>query len=92
MTITLRQESATGATTKNSSLNYQELDNNFKDLLQNKIQQLQVDADTGSVTVGEALSNGVLTLVGGTNVTTSVTEDSGGNATIPIDATDSVGI
>ena len=92
MTITLRQESATGATTKNSSLNYKELDDNFKDLLANKIQQLQVDADTGSVTVGEALSNGVLTLVGGTNVTTSVTEDSGGNATITIDATDSVGI
>ena len=37
MTITLRQETATGATTKGSSLTFQELDNNFVDLLQNKV-------------------------------------------------------
>lgn len=86
MTITLRQESATGATTKGSSLTYAELDNNFIDLLDNKIQALQVDADTGSVTLGEAQSNGVLTVIGGTNVTTEVTEDSAGNASITIDA------
>ena len=92
MAITLRQESATGATTKGSALQFSELDNNFIDLLQNKIQALQVDADTGSVTVGEAQSNGVLTVIGGTNVTTSVVEDSAGNASITIDATDSVGI
>jgi hypothetical protein len=92
MAITLRQESATGATTKGSALTFAELDNNFIDVLQNKIQPLQVDADTGSVTVGEAQSNGVLTLIGGTNVTTSVVEDSAGNASITIDATDSVGI
>jgi len=92
MAITLRQESATGATTKGSALTFAELDNNFIDVLQNKIQALQVDADTGSVTVGEAQSNGVLTVIGGTNVTTSVTQDSAGNANITIDATDSVGI
>lgn len=92
MAITLRQESATGATTKGSALTFAELDNNFIDVLNNKIQALQVDADTGSVTVGEAQSNGVLTVIGGTNVTTSVTEDSAGNASITIDATDSVGI
>ena len=92
MAITLRQESATGATTKGSALTFAELDNNFIDVLNNKIQALQVDADTGSVTVGEAQSNGVLTLIGGTNVTTAVTEDSAGNASITIDATDSVGI
>ena len=92
MAITLRQESATGATTKGSALTFAELDNNFIDVLQNKIQALQIDADTGSVKVGEAQSNGVLTVIGGTNVTTSVTEDSAGNANITIDATDSVGI
>ena len=92
MTISLRQESATGATTVGSALTFAQLDNNFIDLLQNKIQALQVDADTGSVKVGESLSNGVLTITGGTNVTTSVTEDSAGNANIVIDATDSVGI
>lgn len=88
MTITLRQESQTGATTKGDSLTFAELDNNFIDLLTNKIQQLQVDADTGSVTLGEAQSNGVFTVIGGTNVTTSVTEDSAGNASLTIDATD----
>ena len=35
MTITLRQETASGATTKGSSLTYAELDNNFVDLLGN---------------------------------------------------------
>lgn len=92
MTITLRQESATGATTKGDSLTFAELDNSFIDLLQNKIQALQVDADTGSVSLGEAQSAGVFTVTGGTNVTTSVTEDSAGNATLVIDATDAVGI
>jgi len=88
MAITLRQESATGATTKGDSLTFSELDNNFIDILQNKIQAIQIDADSGSVNVGEALSNGVLTLSGGTNITTSVTEDSAGNANVVINGTD----
>lgn len=92
MAITLRQESATGATTKGSSLTYAELDNNFIDLLDNKIQALQVDADTGSVTVGESQSNGVLTVTGGTDITTSVTEDSAGNANITVAFSGSAGI
>ena len=88
MAITLRQDSATGAVTKGASLNFSELDQNFVDLLQNKIQAIQVDADSGSVNVGESLSNGVLTLTGGTNITTSVTEDSAGNANVVINGTD----
>jgi hypothetical protein len=88
MAITLRQESATGATTKGDSLTFSELDNNFIDILQNKIQAIQIDADSGSVNVGESLSNGVLTLSGGTNITTSVTEDSAGNANVVINGTD----
>lgn len=88
MAITLRQESATGATTKGDSLTFSELDNNFIDILQNKIQAIQIDADSGSVNVGQSLSNGVLTLSGGTNITTSVTEDSAGNANVVINGTD----
>ena len=85
MAITLRQESTTGASTKNASLSFSELDNNFIDLLNNKIQALQVDADTGTVTLGEAQSNGVFQITGGTGVTTSVSEDSAGNAILTID-------
>lgn len=91
MAITLRQESAAGATTKGSALTFAELDNSFIDLLQNKILPIQVDADTGSVTVGEAQSNGVLTVTGGTDITTSVTEDSAGNANIEVAFSGSAG-
>ena len=84
MTITLRQESAAGATTKNSTLTYAELDNTIIDLLQNKIIPLQVNADTGVVTVGQAQQNGVFAIQGGTGITTTVTEDSAGNATLTI--------
>lgn len=84
MTISLRQESATGATTVGSALTFAQLDNNFIDLLQNKIQALQVDADTGSVKVGESLSNGVFTITGTGSVATAVVESSAGDATLTI--------
>jgi hypothetical protein len=84
MTITLRQESQAGTTLKGSSLTYQELDNNFIDLLTNKILPLQVNADTGVVTVGEAQSNGVFTITGSTGVSTTVTETSAGDANLTI--------
>jgi len=84
MTITLRQESQAGTTTKGSSLTYAELDNSFIDLLTTKILPIQIDADTGSVKVGEAQNNGVFTITGGTNITTAVTEDSAGNANLTI--------
>lgn len=92
MAITLRQESQTGTTTKGSVLTFAELDNNFIDLLTQKILPIQVDADTGSVNVGEAQSNGVLTLTGGTDITTTVTEDSAGNANVDISFSGSAGI
>lgn len=88
MTITLRQESQAGATTKSASLNYQELDNNFIDLLTTKILPIQIDADTGSVKVGEAQSNGVFTITGASGITTTVTEDSAGNANLVITKSD----
>tara|TARA_E500000318_G_C3567156_1_gene216174 strand:- start:812 stop:2434 length:1623 start_codon:yes stop_codon:yes gene_type:complete len=93
MTITLRQESATGATTKGSTLTFQELDNSFIDLLQNKLIPIQVDADTGSVKVGRAQENGVLTVTGAGGITTTVTEDSAGNANLTITkSTDELGV
>lgn len=84
MTITLRQESQAGTTLKGSSLTYAELDNNFIDLLTNKILPLQVNADTGVVTVGQAQSNGVFSITGSTGLNTAVTEDSAGNANLVI--------
>jgi len=84
MTITLRQESQAGTTTKGSTLTYAELDNNFIDLLTNKILPLQIDAETGSVKVGQAQSNGVFNITGSTGVSTAVTEDSTGNANLTI--------
>ena len=85
MTITLRQESQAGTTTKGSTLTYTELDNNFIDLLTNKILPLQVNADTGTVTVGQSQSNGVFTITGDADkIETTVTEDSTGNANLSI--------
>jgi hypothetical protein len=84
MTITLRQESATGATTKGSSLTHAELDNNFVDLLGNKIKAIDVRGDTGTQLVGQSLSNEILNVTGGTGITTTVTSDSAGQARITI--------
>jgi len=84
MTITLRQESATGATTKGDSLTFSELDNNFIDVLQNKIQALDVNGDTGQSTVGQALANEKVTIAGGTGISTAVTTDSAGETTLTI--------
>jgi len=87
MTITLRQESQAGTTTKGSSLTYAELDNSFIDLLTTKILPIQIDADTGSVKVGEAQNNGVFTITGASGISTTVTEDSAGNANLSITGT-----
>jgi hypothetical protein len=92
MTITLRQESQSGATTKSSSLTYAELDNNFIDLLTTKLLPIQIDADTGSVKVGQSQNNGVFSIAGGTNITTAVTEDSAGNANLTINGAGLVNI
>ena len=87
MTITLRQESQTGATTSGSTLTFQQLDNNFIDLLTNKIQAIQVDADSTNASVGLAQGTGVLEIKGGTNITTAIAADSAGTATLTITGT-----
>lgn len=89
MTITLRTQSATGASTKGSTLTHVELDNNFIDILQNKIQAVDVRGDTGTQLVGQSLGNEVLNVVGGTGISTAVTSDSAGQARITITNTSS---
>jgi len=87
MTITLRQESQTGATTKGSTLTYTELDNNFKDLFTSKIEALHIIADSGgTITVGHHRDNERFSIVGGTGISTTVSEDSSGQSTLTITA------
>ncbi len=89
MTITLRTQSATGTSTKGSTLTHAELDDNFIDLLQNKIKPLDVRGDTGTQLVGQSLTNEILQVVGGTGISTAVTSDSAGQAKIVITNTSS---
>lgn len=86
MTITLRQETATGATTKGSALTYAELDNNFVHLLRQGSVTVRGDSGTDQ-TLGEADKDSILQIAGGTNVTTAITSDSAGETVVTINAT-----
>lgn len=83
MTITLRQETAAGATTKGAALTYAELDNNFVHLLRQGT--VQVKGDTGDATLGEPDRDSILEIAGGTALTTALTSDSAGDALITVD-------
>lgn len=85
MAITLRQESAAGATTKGSALTYAELDSNFVHLLRQGSVTVRGDSGTDQ-TLGEADKDSILNLVGGTNITTAISSDSAGETVITIDA------
>ena len=87
MTITLRQTDQAGATNKGSSLTFAEMDSTVIDLLTNKIQAIQVDADSTNASVGLAQGTGVLEIKGGTNITTAIAADSAGTATLTITGT-----
>jgi hypothetical protein len=77
MTITLRTESASGATTKGSALSFQELDNNFIDLL-NRSQEI-ISGNTGSETLGSSgTAQAELALTGAGANSVAVTADSAG--------------
>jgi len=86
MTITLRQETAAGATTKGSALTYAELDNNFVHLLRQGSVTVRGDSGTDQ-TLGEEDKDSILNFVGGTNVTTAIGSDSAGDTQITINAT-----
>ena len=91
MTITLRQESATGATTKGSALTYTELDNNFVHLLRQGSVTVRGDSGTDQ-TLGEADKDSILNFVGGTDISTSIVSDSAGDTQVSIAFTGSAGI
>jgi hypothetical protein len=86
MTVTLRQESAAGATTKGSALTFQELDNNFVHLLRQGT--VEVKADSGSsLTLGEADKDSILQFAGAGNVATTISSDSAGETVITFTGT-----
>jgi hypothetical protein len=62
MTITLRQESAAGATTKNNTLTYKELDDNFVHLLDNKLSDVVADTTPQLGGALDAQSNNITNL------------------------------
>ena len=84
MTVTLRQETATGATTKGSALTYAELDNNFVHLLRQGTVSVAGDSGTQQ-TLGEADRDSTLIIAGGANISTAVSApDSAGATTLTI--------
>lgn len=91
MTITLRQESATGATTKGSALTYAELDNNFVHLLRQGSVTVKGDSGTEQ-TLGEADRDSILTISGGTDISSTISSDSAGETVLTLDFTGSAGI
>ena len=83
MTITLRQESDARASTKAASLTYQELDNNFIDLLNRT--ELTVESDSGSAQLSTAATEDRRLVVNGSGgITTAISSDSTGQAILTI--------
>lgn len=91
MTITLRQETADGATTKGSALTYAELDNNFVHLLRQGSVTVRGDSGTDQ-TLGEADVDSILQIAGGTGISTTISSDSAGETVLTIDSSASGGI
>lgn len=84
MAIVLRQESDARASTKGSSLTFQELDNNFIDILNRATLKVEDDSNT-QVTVGnDGTVTAELKVVGAGGLTTSVTSDSTGQAVLTL--------
>jgi len=83
MTITLRQESDARASTKAASLSYQELDNNFIDLLNRT--ELTVEGDSGSAQLSTAATDDRRLVINGAGgLTTAISSDSTGQAVLTI--------
>lgn len=83
MTITLRQESDARASTKGTSLTFQELDNNFIDILNRT--ELTVEGDSGSAQLSTASTTDRRLVVNGAGgLTTAITSDSTGQAVLTL--------
>lgn len=83
MTVTLRQETAAGTTTKGSALTYAELDNNFIHLLRQGSVTVRGDSGTDQ-TLGEADKDSILQIAGGTDISTTLSSDSAGETVVTI--------
>jgi hypothetical protein len=84
MTINLRQESDGRATTKGSALTFQELDNNFIDLLNRATLTVEDDSNTQIVLGNDGTVTAELKVVGAGGLTTSVGSDSTGQAVLTL--------
>jgi|DEB0MinimDraft_6_1074348.scaffolds.fasta_scaffold02685_14 hypothetical protein len=83
MTITLRQESDARASTKGTSLTFQELDNNFIDILNRT--EFTVEGDSGNAQLSSAATDDRRLVINGAGgLTTSVTSDSTGQAVLTL--------
>lgn len=83
MTITLRQESDARASTKGTSLTFQELDNNFIDILNRT--ELTVEGDSGSAQLSTAATEDRRLVINGAGgLTTAITSDSTGQAVLTL--------
>ena len=83
MTITLRQETDARASTKGTSLNFQELDNNFIDILNRT--EFTVEGDSGNAQLSSAATADRRLVVNGAGgITTSITSDSTGQAVLTV--------
>jgi hypothetical protein len=84
MTINLRQESDGRATTKGSALTFQELDNNFIDLLNRATLTVEDDSNAQIVLGNDGTVTAELKVVGAGGLTTSVGSDSTGQAVLTL--------
>jgi len=83
MAITLRQESDARATTKGSSLTFQELDNNFIDILNRS--EITVEGDSGEAQLSTAATEDRRLVINGAGgLTTSIASDSTGQAVLTL--------
>jgi len=84
MTITLRQESDARASTKGSALTFQELDNNFIDMLNR--QEITIEGDSGSAQLSAdgSATDKRLVVNGSGGITTAVTSDSAGQLVLTV--------
>lgn len=84
MAITLRQESDARATTKGNSLTFQELDNNFIDLLNR--QEITIEGNAGSFQLSSdgGITDKTIVIAGVSGIDTTVTSDSTGQIQVDI--------
>lgn len=92
MTVTLRQESDARASTKGSALTFQELDNNFIDILNRAALTIEDQSSTQFTLGNDGTTTQELKVTGSGSITTALTQDSTGQTVLTISGTDSEGV